>query len=78
LAVELREEMKVLGGRLAPYWERFDRMQRTASLLLGARLGPKGLQRFKTYEEFEAWKMSHRLKPRDYPSRTTSSGSVGN
>jgi len=74
--VQVKGEMKVLGGRLAPYWERFDRMQRTATLLLGTRTGPRGLHRFKTYQEFEAWKMANRLKPRDSRSGTTSSGSA--
>ena len=68
--------MKVLGGRVAPYWQRFDRLQRSATLLLGTRMGPKGFHRFKTHEEFEAWKMSHRLKPRDSQSKTTLSGSA--
>jgi hypothetical protein len=67
----MKGEMKILGGRLPPHWERFDRLQRTAGLLLGARLGPKGVYRFKTYEEFEAWKMKHRLSPPGPPSKTT-------
>ena len=45
-------------------------------LLLGTRVGPKGFHRFKTHEEFEAWKMSHRLKPHDSQSRTILSGSA--
>jgi hypothetical protein len=59
--MEQKGYMKVLGGRVAPYWQRFDRLQRSATLLLGTRIGPKGFHRFKTHEEFEAWKMSHRL-----------------
>lgn len=70
--------MKVLGGRLAPYWDRFDRLQRTATLLLGARTGPKGLHRFKSHDEFEAWKNHQRLKPRDSRSETTSFASAAN
>jgi hypothetical protein len=76
--VQTQGKIKILGGRLAPYWERFDRLQRTAGLLLGARLGPKGIHRFKTHDDFEAWKMSHRLKPRELPSKATSSGSAAN
>lgn len=50
--------MKVVGGRnLPPYWERFDRLQRTAGLLLpaGAR-PPRGVFAFKTHEDYEEWK----------------------
>jgi hypothetical protein len=50
-------EMKVVGGRnLPPYWERFDRLQRTAQLLLDRPISPKGVFRFRSYEEFEEWK----------------------
>jgi hypothetical protein len=60
--------MKVVGGaNLPPYWERFDRLQRTANLLLGRPVSPRGIFRFKTYEEFEEWKrrihLEHRNKP---------------
>ena len=74
----LKGYMKVLGGRLAPYWDRFDRLQRTATLLLGARVGPKGIHRFKTYELFEAWKLQQRLKPHAAQSGMTSSSSARN
>jgi hypothetical protein len=68
--------MKVLGGRVAPYWERFNRLQRSANTLLAGRLGPKGVHRFKTHEEYEAWKMEQRLKPPALPATTTLSGSA--
>jgi hypothetical protein len=60
--------MKVVGGRnLPPYWDRFDRLQRTANLLLGRPVSPRGIFRFKTYEEFEEWKrklsQEHQNKP---------------
>lgn len=63
--------MKVLGGRLAPYWERFDRLQRTAGHLLGNRLGPKGVFRFKSHQDLEKWKMIHCRPPRVLQSRPT-------
>jgi hypothetical protein len=61
-------EMKVVGGRnLPPFWERFDRLQRTAQLPLGRPVSPKGVFRFRTYEEFEEWKQrvrqEHQSKP---------------
>ena len=52
-----QEIMKIVGGRnLPPLWERFDRLQRTAQLLLGRGICPKGVFRFKTFQEFEEWK----------------------
>ena len=49
--------MKVVGGKNLPsYWERFDRLQRTAQALLGRPVCPKGVFRFKTFEEFNEWK----------------------
>jgi hypothetical protein len=55
--------MKVVGGRnLPPYWDRFDRLQRTADALLPAEArSPKGVFCFKTHEDFEQWKKSLRL-----------------
>ena len=49
--------MKVVGGKNLPsYWERFDRLQRTAQVLLGRPVSPKGVFRFKYFEEFNEWK----------------------
>ncbi len=58
--------MKVLGGKnLPPYWERFDCLQRTAHKL-GALAGhPRGVFRFKSFEEFNEWKEKHSLKKQD-------------
>jgi hypothetical protein len=48
--------MKVLGGKnLPPYWERFDRLQRTADKLRPTG-HPRGVFRFSSFEELEAWK----------------------
>ncbi len=61
--------MKVIGGRnLPPYWERFDRLQRTANLLLGRSISPRGVFRFKTYEEFEEWKRKLRQEHQNKPT----------
>ena len=58
-----KKAMKIVGGRNLPsHWERFNRLQRTAHLLLGRGVCPKGVFRFKTYEEFEEWKQRYRLQ----------------
>lgn len=58
MSSESEKKMKVLGGRNLPsQWERFDRLQRTAHILLGRAICPKGIFRFKSFEEFEEWKM---------------------
>ena len=63
----VKDEMKVVGGRNLPAPnERFDRLQRTAHQLLGCGVSPKGVFRFKSFEEFDAWKMQiylHRARP---------------
>jgi hypothetical protein len=55
--------MKVVGGKNLPaYWERFDRLQRTANALLpNEARSPRGVFRFKTHEDFEQWKKSLQL-----------------
>ena len=61
--------MKVVGGKnLPPYWERFDRLQRTANLLLGRPICRRGVFRFKTYEEFEEWKRKLRQEHQNKPT----------
>ena len=58
--------MKTVGGRnLPPLWERFDRLQKTARLLLGKGICPKGVFRFKTFQEFEEWKNKLRQEPQN-------------
>lgn len=55
--------MKVVGGRNLPApGERFDRLQRTTSQLLGGGVCPKGVFRFRTFEEFDTWKMQISLR----------------
>jgi hypothetical protein len=58
------QTMKIVGGRNLPaFWERFDRLQRIAHLLLGRPICPKGVFRFKTFQEFEEWKNKLRQEP---------------
>ena len=65
--------MKVVGDeeRLPSYWERFDRLQRTAGKLRGTQGAPRGVFRFTSFAEFEEWK--RRQKPLARPTKTTSS-----
>lgn len=63
------QTMKIVGGRNLPaFWDRFDRLQRTANLLLGRGICPKGVFRFKTFQEFEEWKNRLRQEP---PNKAT-------
>jgi hypothetical protein len=65
-----KKGMKVVGGRnLPPFWERFNRLQRTTYLLFGRSVSPKGVFRFKSFEEFEEWKQQYRLQ--EVPKTTT-------
>ncbi len=65
-----KKAMKIVGGRnLPPFWERFNRLQRTTNLLFGRSVSPKGVFRFKSFEEFEEWKQQYRL--RETPKTTT-------
>ncbi|MBI4026120.1 MAG: hypothetical protein HY360_14130 [Verrucomicrobia bacterium] len=60
----MKLEMKILGGRnMPPASVRFDRLQRTAHLLLGRPVSPRGVFRFKSFEEFNAWTMQICLRP---------------
>ncbi|MFS8085531.1 MAG: hypothetical protein ACMG6H_07860 [Acidobacteriota bacterium] len=69
--MEREPKMKVVGGRNLPsHWERFDRLQRTAQALLGRPISPKGVFRFKTFEEFNEWKDA--LRYQDQPKKTIS------
>jgi hypothetical protein len=64
-----KQAMKIVGGRNLPaFWDRFDRLQRTANLLLPRGICPKGVFRFKTFQEFEEWKNKLRLEP---PNKAT-------
>ena len=59
----MKGEIKIVGGRNLPSaGERFDRLQRAVHQLLGCGVSPKGMFRFKTFEEFDAWKMKISLR----------------
>ena len=65
--------MKVLGGKNLPsHWERFDRLQRTANKLRGKAGHPRGVFRFSSFEEFEAWKRDQLLNHQESPKEPTS------
>jgi hypothetical protein len=58
-----KPKMKVVGGRnLPPRGERFNRLQRTSHRLFGRGVSPKGVFRFRGFEEFEEWKERYRLQ----------------
>jgi hypothetical protein len=68
----MKEEIKILGGRNLPsYWERFDRLQRTAEKMGALRHVRRGVYLFKSFEEFEAWKWEQVLNRPDPPNRLT-------
>lgn len=57
------ENIKVLGGKnIRPPHERFDRLQRTAQMLSRGPREPRGVHRFKSWEEFNEWKMSYQIQ----------------
>jgi hypothetical protein len=65
--------LKVLGGRNLPdHWERFDRLQRTMHKLRGGKGPPRGIYRFKTFEEFNEWKWQQALNHPAPPKKPTS------
>jgi hypothetical protein len=50
--------MRVIGGRnLHPFWERFRRLQRQSHRVLGRPVSPKGVFAFKSFEEFEKYRL---------------------
>ncbi|MBN8247122.1 MAG: hypothetical protein J0L84_06725 [Verrucomicrobia bacterium] len=77
--VELEKKPTRSVGRLTgTIWQRFNRLQGEAALLLGSRRHPGGVFRFKTYQELEAWNRQVSLQPREAPTKATSSGSAVN
>ncbi len=53
-------EMLVVGTIKATPMERFGRNQRRAALVAPAAGTKSGVLRFRTWEEFNSWKMEHR------------------
>jgi hypothetical protein len=63
--------MKVVSGRKPrPFWERFNRLQRRSHLVLGKAVSPKGVFRFRSFEEFNEWKKRYQLH--EPPKKMTS------
>jgi hypothetical protein len=54
--------MKSVGTLRKTPWQRFVRLQRTARLLGGTQGQPKGVFKFRSYEEAEQWKMKSIVK----------------
>jgi hypothetical protein len=68
----MKKKSKVLGGKNLPsIWERFNQLQRTTDALLPGVAGPRGVFRFRTFEEFNLWKDS--FKSKQYSSTEVSS-----
>ena len=62
--------IKVLGGKNLPsYWERFNRLQRTAHKLGALKHIPKGVYRFESHKEYEEWKLSLSQKSHDHQKK---------
>ena len=67
----MKKEMRVLGGKnLRSPAERFDRLQETAQMLSGGVREPRGVHRFKTWEEFNQWKMNYQIQGGSPPTGT--------
>lgn len=71
---DMTQSIRVVGGKYPrPYWDRFDRLQASAELVRGGARPPKGVFRFKTWTEFNEWKMKYRMQaeiPPTSPDRT--------
>jgi hypothetical protein len=66
-----QESIKIVGSRNPrPFWERFTSLQRRSHLILGKPVSPKGVFRFKSFEEFDEWKKRYQLQ--EPPNQTTS------
>jgi hypothetical protein len=62
VACMAEHEMRVVGKvKLSP-WQRFAKLQRTASRLTRGRGQPKGVFRFKSHEEADRWTETQRTK----------------
>lgn len=55
--------IRIVGGKNPrPKWERFARLQKNANAVAGGIREPKGVHRFRTWEEFNAWKMKYQIR----------------
>jgi len=58
-----KKSMRILGANNArTKWERFNRVQKTAQILAGGVREPKGVHRFKTWEEINEWKIKYQVQ----------------
>lgn len=73
MADEKKHSMKVIGGRNLPdHWERFDRLQQMGDTVRGPFGPPRGVYRFKSFEEFNEWKWHQQINHPARPGRKTS------
>gem|GEM_PF-3616657 len=61
--MKAKKGVRVLGsGPRGSSWERFNRLQKTANTLAGGLREPKGVHRFKTWQEFNEWKTKYQVQ----------------
>jgi hypothetical protein len=66
------KRVRVLGGKNPlPKWERFRRLQQNANAVAGGIREPKGVHRFRTWEEFNAWKLKYQIQDEHPPTATS-------
>jgi hypothetical protein len=59
----MKNGIRVVGGKnLRSAAERFDRAQQTAQMLSRGLREPRGVHRFKSWEEFNQWKMNYQIQ----------------
>jgi hypothetical protein len=67
----MQKQMLVVGRKNpGSKWQRFDRLQKTVQLLAGGVREPKGVHRFKTWEEFNQWKLKYQVQAERRPKMT--------
>ena len=70
--MDSEERIRVVGSRKRrSHWERFNRLQAMADLIVGGKPHPKGVFRFKSWDQFNEWKLSYRIRG-DSPAKTIS------
>jgi len=61
--METKRDVRVLGGKnVRPKWERFNRLQKSVQALASGLREPKGVHCFKTWAEFNEWKMKYQVR----------------
>ena len=70
--VATKKAIRVLGGKnVRLKWERFNRLQKSAEAVSGGVREPKGVHRFKTWGEFNEWKMKYQVQGGSQPGATS-------